>query len=85
MAWLPALEESATLEEAAQKGGRCIRDADDLVRRLTIEPEVELGLWPPVAPVGEGLELAATERAPGERGAPDRDADAGLPYSRIGS
>src|SRR5689334_15363677 len=43
-------------EKSAQKRRRGIRDADDLVGRLTIELEIELGLGPTVAPVGKRLE-----------------------------
>src|SRR5919108_5285378 len=64
------------LKESAQEGRRCIRDADDLVRCLTIEFEIELALGLAVLPVGKVLEFAAPQRPLHECGAPDGDADA---------
>src|SRR5437763_8783930 len=63
-------------EERLEKGGGFIREADDLVRGLTIELEVELGLGPTVLPVGEALEVAAAEATLRQRDACHRDADA---------
>src|SRR6266436_3520958 len=50
------------LEEFAEERRRLIRDADDLVRCLTIEFEIELGRPLAVIPVGEGFELAPPQR-----------------------
>ena len=47
-----------SLKEPAEERGRFIRDADDLIRCLTIEFEVELGLGSTVVPVGKKFELA---------------------------
>jgi hypothetical protein len=47
-----------SLEKSAQECRRFIRDADDRVRCLTIEFEIELGFGPAVVPVSEALELA---------------------------
>ena len=66
----------SSLEESTEECGRFIRDAHDLVRCLTIELEVELGLGSTVVPVGEEFELASSQAALRERGAPDGDADA---------
>ncbi len=55
--------------------GRCfVRETDDLVYRLTIKFEVDLGLGAAVVPVGKRSELAPSEALPNERGAPDDDA-----------
>ena len=64
------------LKELAQERRRRIRDADDFVRRLAIELEIELGLGPVVLPVTEPLELAASERPLGNSSTFDGDADA---------
>jgi hypothetical protein len=53
-----------------------IRDADDLVRCLTIEFEIEFGLGSAVAPVKEKFELAPPQLPFRERGASDGDAHA---------
>ena len=69
-------ERSATLKEFAEKHRRLIRDADDLVRRLTIEFEIELGLGSAIVPLVETLEIAPPQRPPGERGPSDGEAHA---------
>jgi hypothetical protein len=56
------------LEEFAEERRRFIRDADDLVRCLTIEFEIELGSGLAVIPVGEMFELAPPQRPLRERG-----------------
>src|SRR5437868_13626996 len=66
----------ARLEVLSKEGSRLRGDSDDLVRRLAVELEVELGLRAPVLPVREGLELGATEAARSEPSAFDLDADA---------
>ena len=49
------MPKSAALKESAEERRRFIRDADDLVRCLTIEFEIELGLGSTVVPVGKRL------------------------------
>ncbi len=57
------------------RNGRCfIRDADNLVRCLTIEFKIELGLGPTVVPVGEKFELAPPQTPLGQRAAFDSNA-----------
>src|SRR5213592_4943143 len=63
-------------EKSAEKCGRFIRDAGDLVGCLTIEFEIELGLGPTVVPVGEKFELTSAQTPLRERGTSDGDADA---------
>src|SRR5207302_4214808 len=63
-------------KESAEERRRFIRDADNLVRRLTIEFEIELGLGSTVVPVGKKLELAPPKAPLRERGASDGDAHA---------
>src|ERR1700751_2882589 len=58
-------------EEAFEKGLRLIRDADDLIRRLPVELEIELGLGLTVVPVVEGLGIISPEWPLGECGALD--------------
>ena len=70
------MSKSGALEESAEERRRFIRDADDLVRCLTIEFEIELGLGSTVAPVGKMFELAPAQAPLRERGAPDGDAHA---------
>src|SRR5688572_33483154 len=55
---------------------RLVRNADDLVRCLPIELEVELGLGPTVAPVAERFEFAPTQAPLSERDTLDGDAHA---------
>ena len=63
------------LEEFVEKRRRFIRDADDLVRGLTVEFEIELGPGSAVIPVGEMFEITPPQRALRERGASDGEAD----------
>ena len=71
--WASRGAPAAASEEAAEKRGRFLGDAADLVGRLAIELEVELGLGPAVVPVGIRLELAASQAALHQRRALDRD------------
>jgi hypothetical protein len=66
----------AASKESAEERRRFIRDADDLVRCLTIEFEIELGLGPTVVPIGKKFELAPAQAPLRERGASDGDAHA---------
>ncbi len=75
----------------AEERRRFIRDADDLVRCLTIEFEIELGRGLAVIPVDEMFELAPPQRPLRERGAFDGEAhtrclpgDAAFPGDRFG-
>src|SRR5205823_10120033 len=68
-----------------------IRDADNLVRCLTIEFEVELGLGSTVVPVGKPFELVPSQAPVREAGASNGDAhsrrlpgDAGFLWDRFG-
>src|SRR5262245_10637638 len=79
------------LEESLEEGFRRVRDAHDLVRRLTIELEIELGSGLAVLPLGQAFELAPPQWALREPRAPDGDAharrlpgDAALPGDRFG-
>jgi hypothetical protein len=76
-AWLGHIvfmSKSAALKEPAEERRRFIRDADNLVRCLTIEFEIELGLGSTVASVGKKFELAPPQTPLRERGASDGDA-----------
>jgi hypothetical protein len=64
---------SVALKEPAQKRRRFHRDADNLVRGLPIEFEIELGLGSAVVPVGRRFELAPPQAPLGERGALEGD------------
>jgi len=64
------------LKEAAQERSRSIRDADNLVRCLTIEFEIELGLGSTVVPVRKKSELAPPQAPLRQRGASNGDAHA---------
>ena len=76
----PGRRPGAALEEPGEERRRRRREADDLVRRLAIELEVELGLGPAVVPVGLRPELGPSQAPPGAREAPDGDAHPrGLP------
>jgi hypothetical protein len=66
--------EILSLKEPAEERRRFIRDADNLVRCLTIEFEIELRLGPTVFPVGKKFELAPPQAPLRERGAFDGDA-----------
>jgi hypothetical protein len=65
------------LEEFVKERGRFIRDADDLVRCLAIEFEIELGPGLAVIPGGQMFEITPPQRALRERGASDGEADTG--------
>src|SRR6266850_3290174 len=65
---------SIALEEFAQELRGLVRDADDLVRCLTIEFEAEFGLGSTVIPVAESFEFAPPERPLRECSASDGDA-----------
>jgi hypothetical protein len=83
---------SATqLKEFAEKHRRVSSDADELVRCLTIELEVELGCGLAVIPVCKWFEFGPTERPLRECNTPDGDTytrclsfDAGLLRDRFG-
>src|SRR5207248_8585598 len=78
-AWLGHIvfmSKSAALEEPAEERRRFIRDADNLVRCLTIEFEIELGLGSTVVPVGKKFELAPPQASLRERRASDGDVHA---------
>src|SRR4051812_16025192 len=47
--------------ECVKESRRLIRDTGDLVRGLTIEFEIELGLGPAVLPVGKVFEFASPQ------------------------
>ena len=64
------------LKESAEKRRRFVRDLDNLVRCLTIEFEIELGLGSTVAPVGEKFQFAPPQAPLRQRGASDGDAQA---------
>src|SRR6266480_3012126 len=68
------MSNSAALKESAEERRRFIRNADNLVRCLTIEFKIELGLGSTVVPVGKRLELAPTQAPFRERGASYGDA-----------
>src|ERR1700675_1245872 len=70
------MSKSAALKEPAEERRRFIRDAANLVRCLTIEVEVELGLGSTVVPAGKKFELAPPQGPLCERGASDGDAHA---------
>src|SRR5256886_13011415 len=70
------MSNSAALKESAEERRCFVRDADNLVRRLTIEFEIELSLGSTVVPVGKRFVLAPTEALFRERGAPNGDAHA---------
>src|SRR5205085_9077066 len=60
--------------ESADERRRFIRDADNLVRCLTIEFKIELGPGSTVVPVGEKFELALPQAPLRQRSAFDGDA-----------
>jgi hypothetical protein len=68
--------EILSLKESAEERCRFIRDADDLIRCLTIEFEIELGLGSTVVPIGKGFQLAPSKATLGERGGSDGNAHA---------
>src|SRR5438445_10517795 len=65
------MSKSAALKESAEERRRFIRDADNLVRCLTIEFEIELGFGSTVVPVGKKFEFAPPQAPLCERGASD--------------
>src|SRR5438105_6237093 len=69
-------EPTAALKESAEERRRFIRDADNLIRCLTIEFEIELGLGSTVVPVGKKFEIAPPQAPLRERGASDGDTHA---------
>src|SRR6516164_6746161 len=69
--------EISRLKESAQECCRFIRDANDFVRCLAIEFEIEFGFGAIVVPVAKTFQLAAPEAPLGERGASNSDADPG--------
>src|SRR5438094_2932002 len=68
------MSKSASLKESAEERRRFIRDADNLVRCLTIEFEIELGLGATVVPLGKKFELAPPQAPLRQRRASDGDA-----------
>ena len=70
------MEPAAALKESAEERRRFIRDSDYLIRRLTIEFEIELRLSSTILPVGKRFELAPSQAAFRHRNASDRDAHA---------
>src|SRR6266540_633241 len=68
--------EILSLKESVEERRCFIRDADNLVRCLTIEFEIEFSLGSVVVPVGKKFELAASQAPLRERGAFDGDAHA---------
>src|SRR5688572_4205997 len=64
------------LEKRREERGGGVREADNLVGRLAIVFEVELGLGPAVLPVFEALQLAPSQRPLRKPGALDGDAHA---------
>src|SRR5439155_21744130 len=65
-----------SLKESAEERRCFIRDADNLVRCLTIKFEIELGLGSTVVPVEKKFELAPPQAPLRERGASYGDAHA---------
>src|SRR5436190_17666450 len=72
---LRVASEMRRLKELAQECSRFIRDANDFVRCLAIEFEIEFGFGAIVVPVAKTLQFATSEAPPGERSASNRDAD----------
>src|SRR5438067_3239166 len=70
------MSKSVALKEPAKERRCFIRDADNLVRCLTIEFEIELGLGSTVVPVGKKSELAPPQAPLRACGASDGDAHA---------
>src|SRR5438874_5859870 len=55
------LHHRSALKEAAEERPRFTRDADNLVRCLTIEFKIELGLGSTVVPIGKKFELSPSQ------------------------
>jgi hypothetical protein len=68
--------EILSLKESAEERRGFIRDAGNLVRCLTIEFEIELGLGSTIVPVEKKFELAPPQAPLRERGASDGNAHA---------
>jgi hypothetical protein len=78
-AWLGHIvfmSKSGALKESAEECRHFIRDADNLVRCLSIEFEIELSLGSAVVPVGKKSELAPPQALLRERSASNGDAHA---------
>ena len=69
------MSEIRRLKESSEERCRLIRDADDFVRCLAIEFEIEFGLGSIIVPVAKALQVTATEAPLGDRSASDSDAD----------
>src|SRR6516162_8778114 len=70
------VSEIRRLKKSGQECCRFIRDADDFVRCLPIEFEIEFGFGTIVVPIAKTLQLASAEAPLYERGARDTDAHA---------
>jgi hypothetical protein len=75
-AHIVVMSNSVAREESKEVRRRFIRNADDFVRCLTIELEVELGLGSTVVPVGKTFELGSPKASLRKRGAFDGDTHA---------
>jgi hypothetical protein len=69
--------EILSLKEFAEERRCFIRDAANLVRCLTIEFKIELGLGSTVVPLGKKFELASPQAPLRQRGGSDSNAHAG--------
>jgi len=69
------VSEIRRLKESSEERCRLIRDADDFVRCLAIEFEIEFGLGSIIVPVAKALQVTATEAPLGDRSASNSDAD----------
>ena len=69
------VSEIRRLQASAQECCRFIRDANNFVRCLAIEFEIEFGFGAIVVPVAKTFQLAAPEAPPGECSASNSDAD----------
>jgi len=69
------VSEIRRLKEFAEECCRFIREADDFVRCLAIEFEIEFGFRAIVIPVAKTFQLAAPEAPLGQRSASNSDAD----------
>ena len=68
------VSEIRRLKESVQECCRFIRDANDFVRCLAIEFEIEFGFGTIVVPVAKTFQLTAPEAPLGERSASNGDA-----------
>jgi hypothetical protein len=71
------MSKPAALKECSEERRRVVRNTGDLVRCLTIEFEIQLGLRSTVVPAGKSFELTPPQPPLREGGAFDRDAHAG--------